>query len=146
MTSPLNISRLVCFLLMTIISVSGPAMASDMPAMKMPVDGACGDAYILLEGVCVSQSALQTDPVTLLENINAFKKNADDPAQATGSISGMSEDNPTCARYKKMIDDYFSQGVMTYNPETGKMERMRGKATEEAIREAREYVDTFCND
>lgn len=113
--------------------------------MKMPVEGTCDAAYVLLEGVCVSQSALQTDPVTLLEKINAFKKNADDPYAAAPSPA-TTEDNPTCARYKKMIDDYLKQGVMTYNPETGKMESMRGEAAEEAIREAREYVDTFCND
>ncbi|SCY20422.1 hypothetical protein [Desulfoluna spongiiphila] len=146
MTSSLNVSRLVCFLLMAIASVSGPAMASDSATMKMPVDGACEGAYVLLEGVCVSQSALQADPVTLLEKINAFKKNGGESSGASGPTSNLSDDNPTCARYKKMINDYLSQGVMTYNPETGKMEKMRGEATEEAIREAREYIDTFCND
>ncbi|VFQ44886.1 hypothetical protein [Desulfoluna butyratoxydans] len=145
MTSRLNLPGLACFLLAVLVFAPCPAMASDGAAMKMPVEGTCDDTYVLLEGVCVSQSALQTDPVTLLEKINAFKKNADDP-NASVPISATTDDNPTCARYKKMIDDYLKQGVMTYNPETGKMESMRGEAAEEAIREAREYVDTFCND
>jgi len=74
MTSLLNISRLVLFLLATVVSVTGPAMASEEPAIKMPVDGACENSHILLEGVCLPPNALLGDPVALLENINALKK------------------------------------------------------------------------
>ncbi|WP_300674338.1 hypothetical protein [Desulfoluna sp.] len=146
MNSLRNNTRILFFLIALLGCTTGVALASDNPPIKMPADGVCDDAYISLGDVCVLPELLQGDPVALMEQIEVFKKNADNPPQRSDSEDSTSDDSPTCARYKKVLNDYLQEGILTYNPETGKMEKIRGEATEEAIQETRDYIETFCND
>ena len=133
------------------ILVFTPVLAAaneEQPMMKMPVDGACEEPYILFEGVCAIPAFMQGQPATIMEQIKAFKlAHANEPAEpepeaATESV----HEDPMCARYRKMIEEHSKSKVATYNPETAEMEKAMSQAEGTSIEEAREYLINFCQE
>ncbi|VVS91564.1 consensus disorder prediction [Desulfoluna spongiiphila] len=149
MTSHLSMPRIVAFVLALLVSGPGLAMAAEeQPMMKMPVDGACEEPYILFEGVCAIPAFMQGQPGTILEQIKAFKKDHEnlpqEPEPPTASASV--HEDPLCARYKKLIEEHLNSKAATYNPDSVEVEKARGQAAETSIEEAREYLINFCQD
>lgn len=137
--------RTLAIALSLLVVAAGPALAAGEPPMKMPVNGACDDYYVLFEGVCILPSAMKGDKATLLKRIDAFKKGDQAPAQGPSAKEAAKGDNAACAHYKKMLETSLGEGVSVYNPETGKMEKTRGEGAEQAIKEAKEYISKFCS-
>ena|GEM_PF-1793470 len=149
MTLHLSMPRLIAFVLAILVSGPGLAMAAkENPMMKMPVDGACEEPYILFEGVCAIPAFMQGQPGTIMEQIKAFKlAHANEPAEPEPAAATKAvQEDPLCARYRKMLEEHSNSKVATYNPETAKMEKARSQAAETSIEEAREYLINFCQD
>lgn len=114
------------------------------PTMKMPVDGGCEDPYFLIEDVCVHPTGMDPDAEKMKEKIEAFKRTGNPPAPMEPSKGDASGD--LCGKAKQKLEKYLREGVMGINPLTGKLAKMTGDQAEEAIQNAQDDVDTFCED
>lgn len=146
MKSLLTVSRLILLVLTVLLSGAGAAAASGEPPMKMPVDGACKAPYILFEGVCVIPAFMQGQPATIMDQIKAFKKAHDETDQDPAPKPANPDEDPLCARYRKILEDHLKKKAMTFNPDSREMEKARGQSREAAIEEAREYLINFCHE
>lgn len=124
--------------------------------MKMPVNGECEDLYFLMDGVCVHPTVMDHDAMAMKAEIADFKRSGNPPAsrEPSGKPSTESSTEPSwdevsddlCQKSKQKLEKYLREGVMGINILTGKIEKMTGAQAEQAIANARDDVDVFCEE
>lgn len=125
--------------------------------MKKPKNGSCDEFYMLIEGVCVHQSAALEDANEMKAVIQDFKdkkrrhrrrasstrtRNYSSSPRTTTSSS---KDDSLCEKYRKRLAKYQREGVMGINPSTGKLSKMTGSAAAQAIQNVKDNVEIFCD-
>lgn len=131
------------FLLFSLLLSSICSAAAPTP-MTLPINGQCGDFYLLIDSVCVHPTATSKSGLEMKSRIDEFKKSGKYiPPTTNDSVENTNED-PMCTKYKARLKRYLEEGVMGINPATGKLEKMAGEQAEYAIKDTKENIEILC--